>query len=303
MKVVVLSRSPSIPSTRRLVEAARERGHTVRVLNPTQVSVHLDGRSSQLRYRSRRLKVPDVVLPRIAASIASYGLPVVEQFSTHGAIVMNSANAIGQSRNPVRCLQRLSANGIAIPSTVMARDAIELKAMVSAVGGVPVLVKLIQGSEKRGVMLCETEQSLQAALEAVLGLGHNIVMQEYVRRAGRDVRVFVIGGKAMCAVIRVPRPGRLSRTLSRIARLEPLRLTARVREVAEAAATLCELEICAVDLLDAETGAPRVCEVNASPAIPDMETATGVDLASAIVMRAEALVALRSSGGRGVGLG
>lgn len=297
VNVVVLSRSRSIPSTKRLVEAARARGHTVRVMSPAHVAVHLDRKGSRLRYRQKVIKVPDVVIPRIAASIASYGLPVVEQFATHGAVVMNSARAIGQSRNPARCLQRLSAHGIDIPSTVMARDAAEMKAMVPLVGGVPVLVKLLTGSERRGVMLCETEQSLEAALEAVLGLGHNLVMQEYVRKAGRDLRVFVVGGQALAAVSRVARPGRLSRTLSRIARLESCTLTPEVKATAEAAAKLCELEVCAVDLLEPRSGAPRVFEVNASPALPDMEEATGVDLATAIIARAEALASRKEFGG------
>ena len=296
MKVVILSRSRSIPSTRRLVEAARDRGHTVRVMNPAHVSVHFDRKGSRLRYRGKILKSPDVVIPRIAASIASYGLPVLEQFSSHGAVAMNSAQAIGLSRNPARCLQRLSANGLDIPSTVLARDAQELKAMVELVGGVPVLVKLLAGTERRAVMLCETEQSLEAALEAVLGLGHNLVMQEYVRKAGRDLRVFVVGGQALAAVSRIPRPGRLSRTLQRFARLERCVVSPRVRQVAETAATLCGLEVCAVDLLEFKTGAPRVFEVNSSPALPDMEAATGVDLARAIIERSEALVAAAHKG-------
>jgi ribosomal protein S6--L-glutamate ligase len=296
MNVVVLSRSRSIPSTRRLIDAARARGHKVRVLNPAHVAVHLDRKGSRLRYHQKILKTPDVVIPRIAASIASYGLPVVEQFSTHGAVMMNSAQAIAQSRNPARCLQRLAANGLDIPTTVLARDAEELKSMVDLVGGVPVLVKLLEGSERRGIMLCETVQSLEAALEAVLGLGHNLVMQEYVRKAGRDLRVFVVGGTALAAVTRVPRAGRLSRSLSRSARLERCTLTGPVRDAAEKAAKLCELEVCAVDLLEPKAGAPRVFEVNASPALPDMEKATGVDLAAAIITRAEELVAQKTQG-------
>lgn len=293
MRAVILSRSRSIPSTRRLVEAARARGHTVRVMNPAHVSVHFDRKGSRLRHHQKIIQAPDVVIPRIAASIASYGLPVVKQFSAHGAVTMNSAYAIGLARNPARCLQKLSANGIDIPSTVMARDAQELKAMVPLVGGVPVLVKLLAGTERRAVMLCETEQSLEAALEAVLGLGHNIVMQEYVRKAGRDLRVFVVGGRALAAVSRVPRLGKASRTLQRYARLERCVLTEPVRQAAEAAAKLLELEVGAVDLLEARAGVPRVFEVNPSPSLPDMEGATGVDLATAIIERAEALVAAR----------
>lgn len=215
MKLVVLSRSKNIPSTKRIVEAAEQRGHSVRVMNPLHVQLFLAGRKAHILYRRRRVRPPDAVIPRIAASIASYGLPVVDQFAMRGAVVLNSARAIGQSRNPARCLQRLSAAGLDTPATLVARDAADLKALVDRVGGVPVLVKLLSGPERRGVMVCETEQSLEAALEAVLGLGHNLVVQEYVRKAERDVRVFVVGGTAVAAASRRAKAGRLSRTLSR----------------------------------------------------------------------------------------
>ena len=299
MKIVVLSRSRTIPSTRRLVEAAQARGHSVKVLNPTGVSVRLGRGRSELIYRQKRIALPDVVIPRIASSIASYGLAIVDQFEAYGAVVLNSARAIGLSRNPARCLTRLSAAGLDIPATVMSREVGDLQAMVDEVGGVPVLVKLLQGSERRGIMVCESRQSLEAALEAVLGLGHNIVMQEYVRTAQRDVRVFVVGGRALAAVSRVPKPGRLSRTLSRFARIEPCSLTDSLREAAEAAARLTELEVCAVDLLETDAakkgGRARIFEINASPSLPEMESATGVDLATAVIARAEVLVAARAT--------
>ncbi|PZR13936.1 MAG: RimK family alpha-L-glutamate ligase [Archangium gephyra] len=290
MKLVVLSRSRSIPSTRRLLDEAEARDHQVRVLNPTGVSVFL-GEKPGLLYRGKRLRMPDLVIPRIASSIASYGLAVVDQFASSGAVVLNSARAIGLSRNPARCLQRLAAAGLRIPKTVMSREVGYLQSMVQDLGGVPVLVKLLAGSERRGVMVCESRQSLEAALEAVLGLGHNIVMQEYVRKAQRDVRVFVVGGQAIAAVSRRPRAGRLSRSLFRAAALEPCDLTESLRHAAETAARLTELEVCAVDLLElAKTGEARPFEINASPALPEMETVTGVNLARAIVLRAEALL-------------
>lgn len=290
MKIVLLSRSRNIPSTRRLMEAAKAREHQVKVLNPVQVSVRLGSKKPGLVYRAKTLRVPDVVIPRVATSIASYGLAVLDQFQSHGALVLNAARAIGLSRNPARCLQRLASAGLEIPATVMSREVGDLQAMVEKVGGVPVLVKLLAGSERRGVMLCESRQSLEAALEAVLGLGHNIVMQEYVKKAQRDVRVFVVGGVALAAASRIPRAGRLSRTLSRHAHIEPTELTTPLKLAAEAAAKLTELEVCAVDLLDLGSQAqPRIFEVNASPSIPEMELATGVDLAAAIILRAEVM--------------
>ncbi|MDY7230902.1 ATP-grasp domain-containing protein [Hyalangium rubrum] len=289
MKITILSRSASIPSTRRLVEAGRERGHQVRVLNPGRVEMHLDGRSANLYYKRKKLPPCDVVIPRIAQSINSYGLAVVNQFGIRGVPLMNTAQAIAQSRNKMRSLQLLSAQGIDIPATVMAREAADLKAMVGLVGGVPVLVKLLQGQEKHGVMVCESLQSLEAALEAVLGLGHNLVVQQYVKHTGKDVRVLVVGGRAVAAVWRRPRVGRLSHTLTQGARLEAAELTEAWRGVAERTARLVGLEVAAVDMLDVK-GKPKVFEVNSSPALPDMEAATGMDLATPLIERAEALV-------------
>lgn len=289
MRITILSRSAAIPSTRRLVEAARARGHHARVLNPLRVEMVLDGGSASLYYQRKRVAACDVVVPRIAHSISSYGLAVVNQFAMRGVALVNSAQAIAQSRNKMRSLQLLSANGVPIPATVMARSAGELKEMVHLVGGVPVLVKLVQGQEKRGVMVCESLQSLEAALEAILGLGHDLVVQQYVRKAGQDIRVVVVGGQAVAAVRRRPRVGRLSQTLNRGARLEGLTLSEGQRAAAERAAALMGLEVAAVDLLDVASG-PRVFEVNSSPALTEMEEATGVDIAGRIVERAETLV-------------
>lgn len=290
MKATILSRSASIPSTRRLVEVGRARGHRMRVLNPLRVQMHLDGGSATLYYDRKKLAPADVVLPRIAQSISTYGLAVVNQFGLARVPLVNHAQAIAQSRNKMRSLQLLSAHGIGIPATVMARDAAHLKEMVGLVGGVPVLVKLLQGQEKHGVMVCESLQSLEAALEAVLGLGHNLVMQEYVKSSGQDVRVLVVGGEAVAAVRRKPRAGRLAHTLIKGARLEAIALSPGHRATAEKATRLVGLEVAAVDMLDVQ-GQPKVFEVNSSPALPEMEAATGMDLATLIIERAEALAA------------
>src|SRR5262249_41798596 len=145
VRLTILSRDPAIPSTRRLLEEAKARGHRARVLNPVRVEMHLDGESANLTYQRKKLFPCDVVLPRVAPSISTYGLALVNQFALRGVPILNSAQAIGQARNKMRLLQLLSANGIDIPATVMARDAADLKAMVHLVGGVPVLVKLLQG--------------------------------------------------------------------------------------------------------------------------------------------------------------
>lgn len=288
MRLTLLSRSRSIPSTARLVEAARARGHAVRVLNPVQVEMHLDGTRGHLFYRRKKLGPTDVVLPRIAQSVTPYGLAVVNHYALLGVPSMNSASAIAQARNKMRCLQLLSEHGVSVPATVMARDAGDLRAMVRLVGGVPVLVKLVGGREKRGVMVCETLNSLGAALEAILGLGHDLIVQEYVRKAGRDVRVLVVGGRALAAVRRRPRMNRLAPTLNRGARLERLVLTPAQESAAVRAAGLVGLEVAAVDMLETK-GVPKVFEVHSSPAIAEMERAVGQDLATPIILRAEVL--------------
>src|SRR5215211_6302818 len=260
MRLVVLSRSAMIPSTRRLVESAKARGHRVRVLDPLRVEMHLDSRSATLFYKRRKLRPFDVVIPRIAQSVNVYGLAVLNQFAIRGSALMNTAQGIAQVRNKMRILQLLSANGVDIPATVMARDAKDLKSMVKLVGGVPVLVKLLQGQDKTGVMVIESLQSLEAALEAMLGLGHQIIVQQYVRKSGQDLRVFVVGGEAVASVRRRPRMGRMAHTLLRGARLEPCELSEGQRRAAVEAARLVGLEVAAVDLLDVK-GTPKVFEI------------------------------------------
>jgi len=201
---------------------------------------------------------------------------------------MNSAAAIAHARNKMRCLQLLSAHGIAVPATVMARSAEDLKAMVRLVGGVPVLVKLLGGGNERGVMVCQTLNSLEAALEAILGLGHNLLIQEYVRKAGRDVRVLVVGGKPIAAVRRRPRMNRMAHTLNRGARFERIPMTEAQRRVATEASRLIGLEVAAVDMLDVH-GRLKVFEVHSSPGLAEMEKAVGEDLATPVVVRAEQL--------------
>lgn len=290
IRLMLLSRSDKIYSTRRLVEAARERGIPTRVLNPMDCEMHLDGRRAHLYYRGKRLRVADAIIPRIAQSIAPYGLAVLNHLALSGAVLVNGADAISASRNKMRSLQLLTGHGIDVPPTVMARDPRSIKEMVPLVGGVPVLIKLLQGGERQGVMICETMPSLEAALEAILGLGQNLVVQQYVRGAGdMDLRALVVGGEVRCAVRRIPRPGRLRRTLSKGARFEPVSLPPAFERTAVKAAAILGLEVGAVDMLDHD-GRPRVFEVHSSPGLKELELATGHDLAGPIVEHALALV-------------
>ena len=293
MNVVILSRSPTIYTTRRLAEAARARGHRARVIDPLQVEMGLGGAAPALYHQGRRFPRTDVVIPRIGLSISQYGLAVVNQLGLLGVPLLNSAQAISASRDKMRCLQLLSASGVRVPLTVMASNPSGLKEMVKLVGGVPALVKLLSANERSGVMFFESTQSLEAALEAVLGLGQNIIVQEYLHGArGRDLRALVIGGRVVAALRRRPRMGQFARTLAKNAQFEAAQLPGSYARVAVAAARIVGLEVCAVDMLDVK-GGPRVFEVNSSPGIREAEEACGCDVAGAIVDRAAALAAGR----------
>jgi ribosomal protein S6--L-glutamate ligase len=290
VRLTVLSRSAAIHTTRRLLEAARARGVRARVVDPLDVELGL-GEEPQVYWRRRRFPTADVVVPRIGLSIHQYGLSVVSQLELLGVPVLNGAYGIAASRNKMRSLQLLAAAGVAVPRTVMASAPSGLKGMVRLVGGPPVLLKLLASNEKTGVMLCESMESLEAALEAILGLGQNIVVQQYLRGAkGRDLRALVVGGEVVAAMRRSAPAGRFSRSLRRGAQFEKADLApAYVRAAVEAARVL-RLEVCAVDMLDVK-GRPLVFEVNGSPSIREAEVACGVDVAGKIVERAVAVAA------------
>lgn len=292
MRVVVLSRSSRIASTRRLLEAARKRGHQARSIDPTSLQLQL-GQRGRLVRNFKLLKTPDLVISRFASPVAAFALPMVEQLETQGAVVLDRADAIGISRNVLRCLQRLSSASVPVLRTLLARDARALKAMVSRVGGLPVVVKLLAPGDVSRVMVCESMQSLEAALEAVLGLGFDVVMQESVRVGQQDLQLVVVGGRVRAAVRRVPGPGRAARNLKRYDFIEPVVVDASVEQLASAAARACGLEVCAVDVMQSHATA-KVAAVSACPLLPELEAATGIDLANAIVEHGETLVAARA---------
>ncbi len=288
MHLTILSRKAGIYTTRRLAESARLRGAKVRILDPLRVELVLDAEPG-VSYQRKKLKRTDVVIPRIAPSVQAYGLAVVNHFTMMGIPTLNDASGIAASRNKMRALQLLSARGVPVPPTVMASNASDLKALVELVGGVPVLIKLITPSEKPGVMVCETMQSMEAALEAVLSMGHNLLVQRYVRRKReRDLRALVVGDQVVAWVERRARPGRLLHTLAGGASLKAVRVPAALDDLAVEAARVVGLEVAAVDLLEANTG-PMVFDVNSSPGLKGLEAATGKDLALPIIGRAEEL--------------
>ncbi len=288
VRLIVLSRSPRLHTTRRLVESARALGHEPRVVDPLEVELGLGGEAPALYWRRRGFPAADVVIPRIGPSIHQYGLSVLKQLELKGVPLLNGSGALAASRNKMRCLQLLAAAGVPVPRTVMASDPSGLEELVKLVGGVPVLVKLLSADGKSGVMVCESLQSLEAALEAILGLGQNIVVQQYLQGGrGRELRALVVGGRVVAALRRQRRPGRGGAPQTR-ARFRVAELSAEQERLAVEAARVLDLQACAVDMLDV-TGGPRVFEVNGSPSIRDAEAACGVDVARLVVERAVAL--------------
>jgi ribosomal protein S6--L-glutamate ligase len=299
MNLTVLSRSAEIYTTRRIVEAARARGLRVRVVDPVEIELGLGRRRPRVFWRGRPFPRADVVVPRIGLSIHQYGLTVVNQLELMGVPVMNGAYGIAASRNKMRALQMLSAAGVVVPRSVMASHPAGLRDMVRLVGGVPVLVKLLSANEKSGIMICESLESLEAALEAILGLGQNIVVQQYLKGAkGRDLRALVVGGEVIAGMRRSPPVGRFSRNLRRGAQFAPVELGPEYVRSAVEAARVLQLEVCAVDMLDVK-GVPRVFEVNSSPSIREAEEVCSLDAAARIVERALVL----AEQGRGARVG
>ncbi len=282
MRLTVLSRSPKLHTSRRLVEAARALGHEARVVDPLEVELGLGGDAPAATWRQRRFPATDVVIPRIAPSVHQYGLSVVKQLELMGVPLLNGAAAIAASRNKMRCLQLLSAAGVPVPRTVMASGPSGLEELVKRVGGVPVLVKLLSPDGKSGVMVCESLQSLEAALEAILGLGQNIVVQQYLAGGrGRELRALVVGGRVVAALRRQRRAGR-GGPAPRGARFQAAELSPEQARIAAEAARVVGLQACAVDMLDVK-GGPRVFEVNAAPSIKEAEALCGVDVARLVV--------------------
>ncbi len=297
MNLTILSRSPAIYTTGRLVDAARARGHRVRVVDPLHVALGLGRGKPALFHHRRRFPTTDAVIPRIGLSVHAHGMAVLSQLQLLGTPVVNGWQAIAASRNKLQCLQLLTSRGLGVPLTVMASDAAALKEMVRHAGGLPVLVKLLTRCDHSGLLICETLQSLEAALEALFGLGQDVVVQQYVRSAGgRDLRALVVGGQVVAGLRRTPRVGRFSRSLARGARFEACELSPACARAAESAARVVGLEVAAVDMLEVKRG-PLVFEVTSSPGLRAAEEACGVDVATAVIARAEAMVLGRARRG------
>lgn len=291
MRIALLSRNPKLHSTARIVEAARARGHEIDVIDPISCVVVISRGSHRMYAKGRELKGHEVVIPRIGASITDYGLAVLTHFERIGVPTVNSVISIARSRDKLRALQYLSAHDVGIPRTVMARTPESIRAAVDAVGGPPVIIKLLQGTQGVGVMKADSAEGVESTIDTLWGLGQNIILQEFIAESkGRDIRAIVVGGELVAAMRRTAKKGEFRSNLHRGGAGARVELPAEYARAAIDSARIMGLGMAGVDMLESSDG-PRVIEVNSSPGLRGVERATGIDVAQRIVAHAERLVA------------
>ncbi len=283
MKIAILSRNKKLYSTRRLVEACEQRGHEVRVIDTLRCYMNITSEKPELHYRGENLLDYDAVIPRIGASITFYGTAVVRQFEMMGIFPVNESVAISRARDKLRSLQLLSRDGVGMPKTGYAHSPDDIQDLIKMVGGAPLVIKLLEGTQGIGVVLAETKKAAESVIEAFMGLNANILVQEFIKEAGgADIRCFVVGGKVVAAMMRQAPEGEFRSNLHRGGSATLVKLTPRERATAVKAAKVMGLNVAGVDLLRSERG-PLVMEVNSSPGLEGIEAATGKDVAGMII--------------------
>lgn len=283
MKLAILSRSPNAYSTQRLKAAAHERGHTVNVLNTLRFAIDLSGDEPDLMYRGKHLSDYDAVLPRIGASITFYGLAVVRQFEQMDVYTPNTAAGIANSRDKLRAIQILSRHDVRMPATMFVRDRADVLPAIEQVGGAPVVIKLLEGTQGIGVILAPDTKVAEAVIETLQSTRQNVLIQRFVSESkGRDIRAFVIGDRVVAAMRRTAEGDEFRSNVHRGGRTEPVELDEEYQRVAVKAAQIMGLRVAGVDMLESEHG-PSIMEVNSSPGLEGIETATELDIAGAII--------------------
>lgn len=283
MKLAILSRNGKLYSTQRLVEAARTRGHSVRVLDPLRCYLKIAPDGFDLHYKGRVLADYDAVLPRIGASITRYGTAVLRQFEMMNVFTPNGSDGILRARDKLRCHQLLARQGIGLPTTVFGDNPDDTADLLAMLGKPPHVIKLNEGTQGAGVILTERIGSSRSVIEALRGLYATFLVQEFIAEAsGTDLRCFVVGGKVVAAMKRKARAGEFRSNLHRGGSATKVALSAAETDTAIRAAKVMGLNVAGVDLLRSRRG-PLVLEVNSSPGLEGIETATGIDVAGQIV--------------------
>lgn len=283
MKIAILSQDASLYSTQRLKEAGEKREHNMRVVDYVRCYMNITSHKPTVVYQGKPLENFDAVIPRIGASKTFYGTAVVRQFEVMGVFSANESQAISRSRDKLRCLQILSRAGIGLPVTGFAHSTKDIEGLIDIVGGAPLVIKLLEGTQGIGVVLAETHQAAKSVIEAFRGLDANILVQEFIKEAGgMDIRCFVIDNKVVASMKRQGAEGEFRSNLHRGGKAETIKLTPEERSTAVRAAKAMGLRVAGVDLLRSNHGSV-VMEVNSSPGLEGIEKATGVDVAGKII--------------------
>jgi ribosomal protein S6--L-glutamate ligase len=283
MKLAILSCGPNSYSTQRLKEAATQRGHEVKVLNTLKFAIDLQKGVPDLYYRQKPLSHYDAVLPRIGASITYYGTAVVRQFQEMDIFCANTAHGISNSRDKLRSLQILSRHHIGIPQTTFVRDKRDVLPAIQRVGGAPVIIKLIEGTQGIGVLLAESVTAAESIIELLQSQKQNVLIQKFVAESkGKDIRAFVVGDRVVAAMRRVAQGQEFRSNVHRGGIAEAVDLPAEYVETAVRATQIMGLRVAGVDMLESKSG-PQIMEVNSSPGLEGIESCTGLDVAGAVI--------------------
>ncbi len=300
MKIAILSRNSKLYSTSRLVEAAQQRGHEVVVLDHLRCDLVMEQGDPHILYKGERLTGIDVVIPRIGASVTFYGAAVVRQFQMMKAKSAVSSQAILRSRDKLRSLQILSRAGLGMPKTAFTNYSKQTSELVTEVGGAPLVIKLLEGTQGLGVVLAETKKAAESVIEAFHNLKARIIVQEFIKEAGgADIRAFVVNGEVVGAMKRQGKEGEFRSNLHRGGNASLIKLSRKEKAAALLAAKSLGLDIAGVDMLQSERG-PLILEVNSSPGLEGIEKATQKDIASKIIEYTEKLVEKRPIKRKGV---
>jgi len=283
VKIAILSRDGTLYSCKRLREAGHKRGHLVEVLDPLSCYMNISPAASSIHYKGRQLPHYDAVIPRIGSAITFYGTAALRQFELLGSYPLNESVAITRARDKLRSLQLLARQGIDLPITGIAHSPDDTSDLIEMVGGAPLVVKLVEGTQGIGVVLAETRQAAESVVDAFRGLNAHILVQEYIQEAkGRDIRCLVVGDEVVAAIERQAKEGDFRSNLHRGGVARVAEITPREREIALKSAHTLGLDIAGVDILRADRG-PLVMEVNASPGLEGIENTTGVDVAGKMI--------------------
>ena len=289
MKIALLSRNRKLYSSNRLIEAAEARGHEVVVIDVLRAYMNVASHKPTIHYKGKPIEGVEAVIPRIGASVTSYGTAVLRQFEMMNVVALNESVAISRSRDKLRSLQLLSRKGIGMPLTGYANRPDNIKDVIRMVGGAPCVIKLLQGTQGIGVVLAETQKAAESVIEGFMGVNADILVQEFIKEAGgSDIRCFVVGEKVVAAMKRQGAEGEFRSNLHRGGSSSLIRITPEERSTAVRAAGIMGLNVAGVDLLRSNHG-PVVMEVNSSPGLEGIEGATGKDIAGMIIENLEKL--------------